>query len=56
MPFTNNSIEIVILTGGRFEYFKESLESVLNQTIKNFKITIIKQRSKFIKLSMTMSF
>lgn len=41
MPFTNNSIEIVILTGGRFEYFKESLESVLNQTVKNFKITII---------------
>lgn len=39
--YTTNDIEIVILTGGRLNLFKETLQSVLNQTVKGSKITVV---------------
>ena len=38
-------LEVFILTYNRLEYLKESLASILNQTVKNIKITVIDNAS-----------
>ena len=42
---TNNDIEIFVLTYNRCEYLKESLQSILNQSVKDITITIIDNAS-----------
>ena len=39
--YTGENIEVFILTGNRLNFFKDSLDSILKQTVKDIKITVI---------------